>query len=502
MPEIRTLPTASLALHPEAAKVPEMPADQYERFLADVKVRGIREPIELIPHTKIVIEGRTRLRAATDAGLAAVPVKDADLADDTPMVYMLRAALLRRHLTKDQAAMLAVELEKQFAEEAKQRQLEGAKKGGETAGRGRAKDGADSPVANSPQANPDPKPAASPKPERAPTSRARAAELADVGERKVSDAKLVTTKAPELAAKVSAGEMKLAAAVKEVKEKEQPKPVTPKEPKPAKSDNPLASMCQLHELQPCPFCGSKNVGLTGLELYVYCYDCKASGPTPKDPGRINSTAAWNKRAKLKQTEKPADAPVAATTCVKCKATFDSAKKKCPSCNWVQPTEAAKPEPSTAAAISFNQITGFPRDILKKLTKAGYAHLGQLSAAIDKRTDTPERDVRIYATLRAVKGVSAKNAFAATNAVLGQWMLTHTRKTRAELEKLARPPEFYGYEITYSTNTRGHEQRTCHYVGTEAACKKKALLRPNAKSVVKVQGFTEKQYVSAFGHGRM
>jgi len=133
----RKIHPASLSVHPEAAIVPEMPADQYGRFKADIKVRGILKPIELIPGTKVVIDGRTRLKAAIELELPSVPVVDADMHGDSPVVYMLRTAFLRRQLTAGQAAALAVELESQLAVEAKERQREG----GRAAGRGRPKKG-------------------------------------------------------------------------------------------------------------------------------------------------------------------------------------------------------------------------------------------------------------------------------------------------------------------------------------------------------------------------
>jgi Lar family restriction alleviation protein len=210
MSKPRTLPTESLSLHPQAGLVPEMPADQYKLFLADVKDRGILQPIELIPGTRTVVEGRTRLKAATDAGLPAVPVVDADLKGDTPVMYMLRAALLRRQLTKGQAAALAVEIKQQLAAEAKERQREGGKKGGQTAGRGRPK-GADS--AGSTGATTKPK---------ATQARDQAAAIAGTNGRYVSDAERVKEKAPDVFVRLKAGTVTLPEATRIVKEKERP----------------------------------------------------------------------------------------------------------------------------------------------------------------------------------------------------------------------------------------------------------------------------------------
>lgn len=54
--------------------------------------------------------------------------------------------------------------------------------------------------------------------------------------------------------------------------------------------------------QPCPFCGSANIGLQpclGM-FYVVCVECSAEGPERlKDEDAI---AAWNRRALVTRTE--------------------------------------------------------------------------------------------------------------------------------------------------------------------------------------------------------
>lgn len=282
MPAPKQLPTASLSLHPEAAKVPEMPADQYKLFLADVKARGILKPIELVPGTRTVIEGRTRLKAAKDAGLASVPVVDADLRDDSPVMYMLRSALLRRQLTKSQAAALAVEIEAELSKAAKERQREG----GKTAGRGRPKEQV---VAKPPQ----------PKSAPAPKSRDVAAAMTNSSPRAVSDAKKVKKESPELFEKVKAGAVTLPAATRIVKSDftKPPSKPEPKEPAPKADVKTTVDICAtLHELNPCPFCGAEGKHLATLGGHgITCHNCGAMGPNKKDENAAR--AAWNKRAK-------------------------------------------------------------------------------------------------------------------------------------------------------------------------------------------------------------
>jgi N6-adenosine-specific RNA methylase IME4 len=102
----RLVDTATLKIHPLAHIVPEMRSDEWNQFLADVKLAGIRVPLEVIGD--VVIDGRHRLKAAQFLGLNEVPVVDAPVNGDPPEVYMMKAAVLRRHLTDDQRACLAV----------------------------------------------------------------------------------------------------------------------------------------------------------------------------------------------------------------------------------------------------------------------------------------------------------------------------------------------------------------------------------------------------------
>ena len=99
---------SSLTLHPQADLVPRMSSAQAEEFEADIQARGIRVPIEVIA-SNLIIDGRSRFLAAKKLGLTEVPIVDAPLGGDDPVLYMLRAASKRRHLTEDQLACLALE---------------------------------------------------------------------------------------------------------------------------------------------------------------------------------------------------------------------------------------------------------------------------------------------------------------------------------------------------------------------------------------------------------
>lgn len=104
--EIRTANPNNLKLHPLARLIPDMRASEWEDFYTDVAMRGIKVPLEVLANGTVV-DGRHRLRAAVELGMEEVPVIDAPLNGDRPEVYMLKAAVLRRHLTDDQRAALA-----------------------------------------------------------------------------------------------------------------------------------------------------------------------------------------------------------------------------------------------------------------------------------------------------------------------------------------------------------------------------------------------------------
>jgi hypothetical protein len=111
----------------------------------------------------------------------------------------------RRHLTGTQRAVLAEKLEPLYAAEAKERMVEGQKRGGQTAGRGRSK--SDSSEEKFPQSK-----------QREAQARDKAAKAAKTNPRYVSDVKKIKHEAPELYAKMETGEVELSEAKQEIRE--------------------------------------------------------------------------------------------------------------------------------------------------------------------------------------------------------------------------------------------------------------------------------------------
>ena len=99
-----------LRVHPLAEAVPAMRREEWLAFVADVRERGILEPLRLASDGTVVLDGRHRLRAALELELSTAPVEPADLVGLSELEYIIRAAVLRRHLTDDQRAILGARL--------------------------------------------------------------------------------------------------------------------------------------------------------------------------------------------------------------------------------------------------------------------------------------------------------------------------------------------------------------------------------------------------------
>ena len=114
VPEFRTVgamealwPISDLQLHPRADLVPPMTEQERDDLYADIVVRGISVPLDVLADGT-VLDGRHRYGIATALGLAEVPVRVVET--DDAEAYMLRAALLRRQLTTKQRKAIAKHL--------------------------------------------------------------------------------------------------------------------------------------------------------------------------------------------------------------------------------------------------------------------------------------------------------------------------------------------------------------------------------------------------------
>lgn len=172
--------------HLAAALVPEMSAVDFAALLSDIRERGILSPLEVVGD--VVLDGRHRLRAACELGLSRVPVVDIVLDGRDSAEHLLRAALLRRHLTDDQRAVMAAHLARELARP----------RGGDR----RSAEARPRPDQSGPRGQIDPTPA-----------RTEAARLVHVAPARVKKAQALLATAPELAARVHRGELTLGAAL-------------------------------------------------------------------------------------------------------------------------------------------------------------------------------------------------------------------------------------------------------------------------------------------------
>lgn len=195
---MREANVADLKLHPLAHLIPDMRSNEWRDFYADVAMRGIKVPLEVLADGT-VIDGRHRLRAAIELAMKRVPIVDPPLNGDTPEAYMLKAAVLRRHLTDDQRAMMAALWIEENKKQGKRTDLTSTPRGVE--------------VAESAFAKKNP-------------THAEAMEVFKVSRHKAEKAAKVQDAAPALAQKVHQGEIALNNAYRQVKGAEERKKIT------------------------------------------------------------------------------------------------------------------------------------------------------------------------------------------------------------------------------------------------------------------------------------
>ena len=205
--------TTDWPVHPAAELFPMLDADELQSLADDIAVHGLMEPITLYAdpeHGVMLLDGRNRLAACR---LAVVEPTTKMFDGDDPVQFVVSENIHRRHLTTGQRAMLALEVERIYAEEAEERRrraIADAKrhtvKPGPTPDQMRA----DLPASDKQSA-----PAHTPE-----RSRDQAAATTRTSGRAVAQAKRVAQHAPDLAEKVKAGELALDAAEKQVKRRQ------------------------------------------------------------------------------------------------------------------------------------------------------------------------------------------------------------------------------------------------------------------------------------------
>jgi protein gp37 len=205
-------------IHPAADIFPLIEGEEFDRLVADIDEAGLQEPIVLAPDGETIVDGRNRYRACERAGRDPIfRTLGGHYTEALIVQFIVSANLRRRHLDVGQRAMLALELEKAYAAEAK-------------VGRP-AKT-----LANLPRFNGG--------------SRVRAAQDVGVSDGAVKQAKTVAEVAPDLADKVKRGERSLNDAYRQARQRERAMP----QPDPAPVDHgPVLLSLRTHTGDEVPY---------------------------------------------------------------------------------------------------------------------------------------------------------------------------------------------------------------------------------------------------------
>jgi hypothetical protein len=186
-----------MTAHPVANLFPLMSDDEYQALKADIAQYGQRLPIET--YQGQIIDGRNRERACRE--LRIVPNYHEWDGNESLVAFVVSLNLNRRHLTPSQKAAVAAGMLPMLEAEAKERQRAAGGDRKSNKAKRAAQEG-ESVGAKIPQ----------PIPGREPKSTETAGKLMGVSGRYVAEAKKLARQAPELAAKVKAGELTLAQA--------------------------------------------------------------------------------------------------------------------------------------------------------------------------------------------------------------------------------------------------------------------------------------------------
>lgn len=107
-----------MKFHELASIFPLMAEEEYKNLLRDIERNGLLEPIWL--YEGKIIDGRNRYRACLE--LHITPQFRTWQGGGSPLAFVISLNLSRRHLTSSQKAVVALEVEKHLAQEARQQQ--------------------------------------------------------------------------------------------------------------------------------------------------------------------------------------------------------------------------------------------------------------------------------------------------------------------------------------------------------------------------------------------
>lgn len=186
---------AAYEVHPLAELIPAMSDAEFQELRDDIEANGLRQSITL--YEGKVLDGRHRARACEELGIEP---ETTNYTGDSPATYVWSLNGVRRNLDASQRSMVAAKMLGPLEEENRKRMVEGGRRGGKGSGQKANPLPSEVPKADSQQ------------------SREQAAVLVGASPRSVGRAKRVLDADPELAEEVAAGEVKVTAAERKVRE--------------------------------------------------------------------------------------------------------------------------------------------------------------------------------------------------------------------------------------------------------------------------------------------
>jgi protein gp37 len=198
-------------IHPAADLFPMVEGDEFRDLCADVKERGLAQPITIWTDSTL-LDGRNRLMACYETNQEVLI--DEYLGAD-PVQFSLSANLHRRHLSEGQRAVVALKVRQMVQPAAKERQVAELKQNRESTVSADRRERSEAPAEHR-------------------KSTAQAAKAVGASTRSVEKAARVERSAPDLLPQVQAGTMALDRAHREAQQRERqvaasrPAPETPK----------------------------------------------------------------------------------------------------------------------------------------------------------------------------------------------------------------------------------------------------------------------------------
>lgn len=183
-----------MEFHETANIFPLLEGEEYRALRDDIAANGLIE--DIWTYEGKILDGRNRYIACLDLGIE--PRYREWKGNGSPVAFVVSLNLKRRHLTSSQRAVVALDIEKYLAEEAKTRQVAGAKLGASITNNGRL-------MELFPQGETKQGAAAE-----------QAADIIGTNSHYVTDAKNIATNAPDLLEKVRTGEYTIPQAKREL----------------------------------------------------------------------------------------------------------------------------------------------------------------------------------------------------------------------------------------------------------------------------------------------